>query len=190
MAPLRSNLGRSGFDCVHNMLITGAAAEIPLKAVPDFFFRRMRVSFQNLFRRHDHARSAEAALKPMFIPESFLDGVQISVAREALNREHVFPVCLNGKHGARFHRDAIHGNGARATDRRFTTNVGARQPGYIADVVNQKEPRFHFVSARVPVQGDTDFSSHREFLVTRKRCSTPLTLPKLNGEKKGLSTWL
>jgi hypothetical protein len=167
-----SCLGRSGFDCVHNVLIAGAAAEIPLKAVPDFFFRRMRVSFQNLFRRDNHARSAEAALKPMFIPESFLDGVQIPVTRQALNREHVFPVCLNGKHCARLDRDAIHGHGARATDRRFTTNMGARQPGDLANVVNQKEPRFDFVCALFPIQGNTDFSFHTEFLITRKRWST------------------
>jgi hypothetical protein len=168
MAGLGSCLGRSGLDCVHNVLIAGATAEIPLKAVPDLSFSWIRVSFQNLLRHHNHARRTETALQCMFIPECFLDRVQIPITRQALNCENVFPVGLNGKHGTRFHGDAIEGNTARAAYRRFTADMGTREPGDIANVVNQKEPGLNFVGARFPIQGDTNFSFHRAFLVTWK----------------------
>src|SRR5689334_12471985 len=66
-----------GFD---DVLITGAAAEVPGKRAADFGFLRILISLKQIDGRQNHSGSAIAALQPMFFPEAFLHGMQRAVS--------------------------------------------------------------------------------------------------------------
>src|SRR5215469_13916457 len=78
VAMLRTPLSRGRFHGVHDVLIPGAAAEVPLEAVPDLLFGGARVIGKELPRCEDHAGRAEATLQPVLVPESFLQGIELS----------------------------------------------------------------------------------------------------------------
>src|SRR5437660_4501161 len=92
-------------------------------------------------RAHDHSRSAVTALKAVFFPETFLQGMELSVFGHAFDRHEIRAVGLHRKHRAGFHGKAIRQNRTCATDARLTTDVRARESGHIADEMRQKKSR-------------------------------------------------
>src|SRR5215471_4977072 len=68
-----------GFHCVHDVLVARAAANVAFEAVANLLFGGRRITIDDLFRRHDHSRRAESTLQPMFVPERFLDWIQLAV---------------------------------------------------------------------------------------------------------------
>src|ERR1051325_4194467 len=82
---LRSPCLGGGFHRVDDVLIASAAADVSFDPVAVFFFGRVGIALQDLLRCHDHSRSAEAALKTMLVPESFLHLVQLSVGCQAFD---------------------------------------------------------------------------------------------------------
>src|SRR5579884_278869 len=85
--------GRS--NCVDNVLITGAPADVPFNAMPDLLLRRVGIPVKELLRGHDHAGSAEAALRSVFIPESLLNAMEFAIGREAFDGDDLCAVGLN-----------------------------------------------------------------------------------------------
>src|SRR5262245_35504173 len=81
---LRHLLG-GPLDRLDDVVVAGAAAEVALELVPDLLLGCVRVPLDQLHRRHDHARRAEAALQPVLLPEALLHGVKLPVRGEALD---------------------------------------------------------------------------------------------------------
>src|SRR5919106_4578921 len=60
----------------HDVVVTRAAADIPLQSVPDRFLARIGVVREERDRGEHHARCAETTLQPVLVPERLLHGVQ------------------------------------------------------------------------------------------------------------------
>jgi hypothetical protein len=84
----------SGPGCFHNVLVSGAAADIAFQAVPDFLVGGVGVALEQFHHRHNHTGSAVAALKAVIVPEGFLDGVQVTILGQPFNGGEVGPVGL------------------------------------------------------------------------------------------------
>ena len=83
LAPPRS-LGGCAHG-IHDVLIAGAAAQITFEPVPDLFFRRRRITVEQMSGRHDHAGRTIAALEPVLIPEACCTGCSLpSTARPSI----------------------------------------------------------------------------------------------------------
>src|SRR5262245_9323704 len=72
-------------DGLDDVVIAGAPAEVALEPVPDLTLARLRIALEQLRRRHDHARSAESALKPVLLPEPLLDRMELAIGGHALD---------------------------------------------------------------------------------------------------------
>src|SRR5205807_5377266 len=90
-----------------NMLIAGAAAEVPLNSVPDFFFAGIRISLEKLGGSHDHARGAIAALQSMVLPKALLHRMEFSIGGKAFNRSYLGAIGLHRQQRAGLHRLSI-----------------------------------------------------------------------------------
>ena len=82
-------------DGLHNVLITGAAAEVPLQSVPDFFVAGIRISFQDLCRCHNHSGRAVAALQAVVFPETFLHRMQLAFCSQSFNGGYIRAIGLD-----------------------------------------------------------------------------------------------
>src|ERR1700737_5550755 len=78
----------------HDVLVTGAPAQIAFEAPADLFVGGIRIFPEQIVRRQDHARRAEAALQAVFVPEGLLQGVQLAVRGQPLDRRDGGPVDL------------------------------------------------------------------------------------------------
>src|SRR5215471_10542650 len=104
------------------MLVSGTAAEVPLKSVPDLFFAGIRISLQNLRRRHDHSRRAVATLQAMMLPEAFLHRMQLALGCQPFDGGDLRTIGLDGKQGAGLDRLSIDQHGTRAAKRGLTAD--------------------------------------------------------------------
>src|SRR5688572_21679796 len=112
---------------VDDVLITRAAAQIAGDTFADLALRRRRVVVQQRHCRHDHSRRAEAALKPVLLPEALLQGMQLTLRGKPLDRGDRGAIGLDGEHRARLHAAAIDEHGARAALAGVAADVGARE---------------------------------------------------------------
>src|SRR5215216_947622 len=72
-------LVRRVLDRVDDVLVTSTPAEIAADPLADLLLCGRRIVVQQRHRRQDHPRRAVAALKAMFFPEPFLDGMELTV---------------------------------------------------------------------------------------------------------------
>src|SRR5262249_17122949 len=86
-----------------DVLVPGAAAVGPFEPVADLGLAGLRVLLQEIGRGQDHARSAEAALQPVLLPESLLQGMERAVPGQAFDRRDVRAIRLDGEHRAGLH---------------------------------------------------------------------------------------
>ena len=92
---------------VHNALISGAPAQIPVQPVPDFFLGRVRIVVEHRHGGHDETRRAIAALQPAMIDEGFLHRMQDAIDRQTFDRRHFMSVGMNRERQARLDDLAI-----------------------------------------------------------------------------------
>src|SRR5689334_2359336 len=152
-------LGRP-LDRLDDVVVAGAPAEVAFQLVTDLLLARRRVALQHLAGGHDHARRAEAALQTVLLPEALLDGMQLTVLGQALDRGDLGAVGLHGEQGARLHRLAVHEDGAGAALAGVAADVGACQPDRLADVVDEQQARLHFVTLRLAIDRRLDWEFH------------------------------
>src|SRR5207247_8938090 len=122
---VRAHLARSlstSFLCrvlhgFHDMLITGATAQISLQSMPNLVARRIWIAIDDLGRGYDHPRRAVAALQTVMFPESFLHRMQLPIRGQAFDSCDVRAVGLDREHRARLHCVTVQQNGGRAADR-------------------------------------------------------------------------
>src|SRR5579871_3243332 len=99
----------------------------------------------------------------MLIPKSFLHWIELAIHRQSFDSEHFTPVCLDGEHGAAFDRFAVHVYSAGAADGCLTSDVRAREADYVAQVMNQQQPRLYRVAPLLSVDRKLDVSSHGKY---------------------------
>src|SRR5687768_1265812 len=83
-ASRRHLLGRP-LDGLDDVLVAGAAADVPGDGPADVLLAGVRVVLQERRRRQHHARRAEPALQAVLLLEAFLDGVQLARPAQALH---------------------------------------------------------------------------------------------------------
>src|SRR3972149_10205846 len=101
-------------DSSDGRLVAGAAAEVALQAVPDLLVAWVRMPLEDLQPRQHHPRRAEAALQPMLLPEALLDGVELPVPGQSLDREDVGSVGLRRQDRTGFYGQTRGDHGAGA----------------------------------------------------------------------------
>jgi hypothetical protein len=74
-----------------------------------------------------HARRAKAALQGVMLSKSLLQCRELIAFGEALDRPHLSPICLDGKHQAAADGSAVNDYGARAAYTMLAANVGPRE---------------------------------------------------------------
>src|SRR5947209_956467 len=151
---------RRGLHRVDDVLVSGAAAEVPLQAVADLVVGGIGMIGQELSGGHDHARRAESALQPVLIPEGLLDGVELAGGGHAFDGQQFAAVGLHGEHGARFDGPAVEHDGTGAADRRFAADVRSREAGVFPQIVDQKEPRLDFIRIVFAINSERDLPFH------------------------------
>src|SRR5438093_815588 len=156
---------------VDDVLVAGAAAEVARETLADLALRWRRVVLQQRHGRHDHPRRAEPALQPVLFPEAFLQRMQATVGREALDRGDRRAVGLDRKDGAGLRAPAVDENGAGAALTGVAPDVRPRQTQVFAEEVNKEHARVDVSLANLAVDGDRDLGHGLVFLVgmVRKR---------------------
>src|SRR5215475_6669007 len=97
---LCSCLFRRVLNRLNDVLVAGAAAEIPFQAMSNLIARWIGISIDDLARRDNHSRRAVSALQTVMFPKTFLDRMQIPVCCQSLDRCHIAAISLNGQHRA------------------------------------------------------------------------------------------
>ena len=107
--------GSAGDYRFHDVLITGAAAQIAIELCAHRVLVWIRMLFNQLKRIHHHARRAKAALQTVMLAKRGLHRVQVAVgAADTLDGGDVHALRLHGENIARFNRTAIQMHGAGA----------------------------------------------------------------------------
>src|SRR3990170_6495114 len=112
-------------DGADDLLVAGAAAEVPLQAVPDLPVVRVGVALEDLQRGQHHPRRTEAALQPVLLPDALLAAGELPVPGQALDREDVRPVGLRRQDRAGFDGQTVDDHGAGATGGSVAADVRA-----------------------------------------------------------------
>src|SRR6185312_10824764 len=100
-------------DGPDDVLVPGAAAQVAVDALADLLLGRRRIVLQQVDRRHDHARRAEAALERVPVVERLLNRMQRAVRPgQALDRGDRAAVGLDREDRAALHGDAVEQDGA------------------------------------------------------------------------------
>ena len=116
-----------GLNGVDDVLVAGAAAEITGDALPDLTFGGIRIVLEERDRCHDHPGGAIPALKAVFVPEAFLQRMQLTLGRESLDGGDGRPICLNREDRAGLRAATVDEHGAGAALARVAPDVGAGQ---------------------------------------------------------------
>src|SRR5436190_18150899 len=128
------------------------------------------MALEELHRRHDHARRAEAALRAVTLPERFLDGMQLAVGREPLDRRHIGAVGLDRQYRARLHGLAVDQHRAGAADARLAADMRPGQAAHVAQEVDEESAWLDIVPPSHAVHRDRDV--HERASLPRKHRGT------------------
>ena len=135
-------------------MVTRATAQVAFQAEANVILGGCGVFIQETDGRHHHAWRAKAALQTVVVHECLLHRMHLAVLGEALDGGYRSTVGLGREDGATLHRFAIQMHGACTATGSVATDVGTRQVGVFANVVNQQGARLHVVGVLGPVDGD------------------------------------
>ena len=108
--PALANLHNGGFDCVKDLQVPSAPAQIPGEPLADLVVARMRRAVQQCLRSENHAGGAIAALRPALFRESILKMMKFEIRLKSLDAEHISSVALNRQNKTGEHKFAIQNN--------------------------------------------------------------------------------
>ena len=97
------------FNRIHDLHITGAAADVIVDRLADFFAARMVILHKQRVSGHDHARNAVTALNCTAIDERLLQRMDIAVfAMQPFNGQNLLAIDLFELSAASALRFAVH----------------------------------------------------------------------------------
>src|SRR2546427_11631526 len=143
-------------DRLHDVHVTGAAAEIPRDRLADLQLRRLLVLLEQGDGGHHHSGSAEAALQPVLLVEAFLDRMELPVLLEPLDGRDRPLIGLHGEHRARLHRAAVEEHRAGAAVGGIAADVRAGHPEVLAEEMDKERARLDVDVVRRSVDRDVD----------------------------------
>src|ERR671934_273475 len=160
---------RRRVDGLDDVLVAGAAADVPLEPAPDLRLGQpVAVRAEELDAGHDHSRRAEAALERVALPERLLQRMQLAVARETLDRRDLAAVGQNRERGARLHREPVEVDRAGAANRRVAADLRPGEPEVVAEEVDEQRPRLDL--RLVPDAVDGERYRYHQCLLSDERC--------------------
>src|SRR5919199_2169568 len=153
----RSAHGRRGaLDRLDDVVVAGTAAQVALEPEADLLLAGRLAVLDQSDGRHDHSRGAVTTLQRMVLPEGLLHGMQLTIAGQALDRDDLAAVGLDGQHGARLHRLAVHHHRAGTARRGVATDVRAGQPQRLPQEVDEELARLDVGLPPDPVHRASD----------------------------------
>src|SRR5215207_10184639 len=165
-------------DCLHDVLVAGAAAEVPFEALPYLLLRRVRVLLQEAYGGHDHAGSAVAALEPVRLVESLLHRVPEPVLHDAPDGGDLVPVSLHREDRTRLDRLPVDVDRAGPATGRVASCMHAPDPQVLPEMVKQEQPRLYLRHVGAPVYRHLDPT--QPSLLSLKQAQRPCDLPKVH----------
>src|SRR5215210_6491460 len=157
----RHLLARGDADCVDDVPVTRAAADVALEPLPDLLRRRLRVLAQQGSGAHQHPGGAVAALERVTVAERLLQRRELAAGRQALDRLDLGAVGLDGKEHAALHQLAVDDHGAGAAVAGVATDVAAGEIEVVADEVHEQASALDLALVRRPVHLDRDRPARR-----------------------------
>ncbi len=121
------SLFANSFNCLDNAFMGRTPAQILVHGFDDLAPRHFRVLEQQTIGGHDHAGSAETALKCPIFSESSLQRMERSVLGQSLNGCNFLPAHLLNWKLAGSYRLSADDHGARAAKARPATKLGPRE---------------------------------------------------------------
>src|SRR2546428_11894428 len=115
-------------DRLHDVVVAGAAAEVPLERLAALLLRGRGVLLEVAGRCHDHARRAVATLQAVVPVKRVLDRVKLAVVREALDRGDLATIGLEGEQRAGLHGLPVQQDRAAAATGGVAPDIGAGKP--------------------------------------------------------------
>ena len=154
LSPVHGLIGRQ--DRLDDIVVTRAATNVALQLSPHSRLIKVPPMTPNHIRcRHDHARRAKPALKPVVLIKGHLNGMKISPVGHPLNRAYIRPIRLGGEHRASLHRLAIHMHNTRPALRRITPNMRPRKVQIFPQKINQQRPTLNSPSNSLTINNHT-----------------------------------
>src|SRR5882762_4161250 len=151
---LRHALG-SELHRLDDLLVGGAAAQVPADRIADLLFGRARVRIQQALGRDQHARGAVAALQAVRFAEAVLQHAHRPVGiRKTLDGGDAVAVRLHCVHEAGARGLPVEHHRARAADAVLAADVRAGEEKVFAQPVDQREARRHPGGSRLAVDLD------------------------------------
>ncbi len=120
-----------------DLAVAGAAAQHAAERVLDVAGRRVAIAREEIARRHEHARRADAALRRAVREECLLQPIEPAIARERFDRRDPPPVDLRRRNEAGAHLFAIEEYRARAAIARIAADLGAGEAQTVAEEVGE-----------------------------------------------------
>src|SRR5262249_29710740 len=157
-----------------------AAADVATHDLADLLVGARPSLRQQRDRRHDLARRAEAALKPIVANERFLHGVQAAVTRQTLDRRHLAAVALRRPRQARQHALAVGQDRAGPAPPLVAPLLGAGQLEPIPQRVQQRHAAVKPQPPRAAVNAQREVDLRRS-AARRLRHGTHLPGPGARG---------
>src|SRR5262245_618239 len=159
--------GGRALDCLDDVLVAGTAAEVPLQPEADLPLVHAGAALDETEGGHDHPGRAVAALQAVVLAEGLLQGVQLAVRGESLDREDVAAVGLDGEHRAGLHRPAVHHHRAGTARRGVAADIRARQPQRLSKEVDEELAWLHVGLPPNPVDRASDVPQRATSLASR-----------------------
>ena len=129
-------------NCLEDILVTGATAEVATDVLADFLFARTGVFSYQSFRCKQNSGGAKPTLKAVQFPEFFLQWVElISIRRHPFYRFDLRAIALYREQQTGPYRLAFQQYGAGTADPVLTADMGTGQSQIISENIREQSSR-------------------------------------------------
>src|SRR5262249_10482414 len=144
---LNSHCPSARRNCLDDVVIAGAAADVAFELLPDRRLIRFVEAARDVERHHHHTRGAVATLKGMVLPKGRLHWMEWRARRgKALDGRDSRALALQCKHRARLHRQTVHMHDAGAALRRVAADLGASEDPMLPEKLHEHRSPFDFAA--------------------------------------------
>src|SRR5258708_2852777 len=156
---------RGGLHGAHDAEVGATAAQVVGQRGADLGLGGMRLRREQGRRLHDHAVDAVAALCSLLLDERLLQRVRLLGRTQALERDHLLPLCCRRRVHTGADRLAVEVHGAGPALRETATETGAVQPQIVAQHVQKRRGGVvQLDRSPLPVDGEPDGGDRCSFL--------------------------